>query len=82
MAVSRARIVLSSSLTTRPVETNVLGMRRETPTPEKAEPEAYEKPRIVDYGDLAELTAGGTELMGMDQLWPNSVKAKKGFPFS
>ncbi len=42
--------------------------------------ETYEAPRVVDYGDLAELTAGGFIRLGYDQLWPNSQKAQKGWP--
>lgn len=55
-------------------------MRHENDTPGKTETETYEAPRVEDYGDLTELTAGGYIRLGYDQLWPNSTKAQKGWP--
>jgi hypothetical protein len=48
---------------------------------EKKHPEAikYEKPEVKDFGDLRELTAGGSRPDNMDSLFPNSVKAHKSF---
>lgn len=39
----------------------------------------YEKPEVKDFGDLKELTAGGSKLSNMDSLFPNNVKAHKDF---
>jgi hypothetical protein len=38
---------------------------------------AYEKPEVKDFGDLFELTAGGSIRGGHDQLYPNNPKAVK-----
>jgi hypothetical protein len=46
---------------------------------EKPKPVDYEKPEVKDFGDLFELTAGGTLHGGFDQLWPNNSKAVKCF---
>jgi hypothetical protein len=46
---------------------------------EKPKPIEYEKPEVKDFGDLFELTAGGTESGGFDQLWPNNRQAVKCF---
>lgn len=48
---------------------------------DKKQPEVtkYEKPEVKDFGDLRELTEGGTHLSNMDSLWPNNVKAHKNF---
>jgi hypothetical protein len=39
--------------------------------------DVYEKPEIKDFGDLFELTAGGSIRGGFDQLHPNNPKAVK-----
>jgi hypothetical protein len=41
------------------------------------QPIAYEKPVVKDFGDLFELTAGGSIHGGFDQLHPNNPKAVK-----
>lgn len=48
----------------------------ETQKPESVE---YEKPEVKDFGDLFELTAGGTFRGGFDQLYPNAPRAVKCF---
>jgi hypothetical protein len=39
----------------------------------------YEKPEVKDFGDLRDLTEGGSRPSNMDSLWPNNVKAHKDF---
>ena len=43
-------------------------MTYEKPSLETVDVETYEKPEVVDYGDLAELTAGTSVQAGFDQL--------------
>jgi len=54
---------------TRPVRpSTVPGMKHEKPKLETRDVETYEKPEVVDYGDLAELTAGTNIQAGFDNL--------------
>jgi hypothetical protein len=46
---------------------------------EKPEKQEYEKPEVVDYGDLVELTAGGVKAGAQDMNWPSNEKAQKYF---
>ena len=43
-------------------------MTYEKPSLETVDVETYEKPEVVDYGDLAELTAGTQIQAGFDNL--------------
>ena len=38
--------------------------------PKKSEPMEYEKPEIIDYGDLVELTAGAQSAGLLDGTFP------------